>query len=128
MTNSSKIKTIEIESANQEVAKKHLEKYHNIEFILQDANAVIDNMDENFDLIFADTFPGKVFNREKVLGSVKVGGYYIVDDLIPQVNWPDDDHPLKVKELVKALEADNRFNILKLNWASGLIVCVRKSN
>ena len=82
-------------------------------------------MTEEYGLVFADTFPGKFSNRHSVLNHVKLGGFYVIDDLLPQANWPDDDHPLKVRDLIKEMGADLRFTNLKMNWASGLMVCVR---
>jgi predicted O-methyltransferase YrrM len=126
MSGGARLESVELEPEHHNVAVKHLGRHQDIKLVLGDAVAFIDNLDGQYDLIFADTFPGKFTHRERVLDAVKAGGYYIVDDLLPQVNWPQDEHPLKVRDLVAALEADPRFHILKLNWASGLVVCVRK--
>jgi len=128
MSEGSHLKTIELEPENHKIAKKHLGKFKNIEFILGDAVSYINSIDEKFDLVFADTFPGKFSQRERILESIQIGGYYIIDDLLPQINWPEDDHPMKVRQLIKFLENDARFQIIKMNWASGLIICIRKDN
>jgi predicted O-methyltransferase YrrM len=52
-----------------------------------------------FDLVFADTWPGKYTNLTEALGLVAVGGLYVIDDMLPQPNWPEG-HPAKVTTLV----------------------------
>ena len=128
MDKESELTTIEINPEWQTIAKKILDNDKRIEFVEADANIFIDNLVYKYDLIFADTFAGKFENREKILASVMPGGFYIIDDLIPQKNCPTGDHPLKVRDLVSELELDNRFEILKMNWASGLMICVRKNS
>lgn len=127
MDGDSRLVSVEREAKNQQIAKTHLGHDKRLELRLEDAVGFIQGNTERFDLVFADTFPGKFTDREAVLDAVKPAGYYVIDDLLPQINWPDDDHPVKVRELVKVLEADHRFQILKLNWASGIVVCVRKA-
>jgi predicted O-methyltransferase YrrM len=127
MDERSTLVSVEREAENQQVAQKHLGEDPRLELHLGDAVEFIKKNNERFDLVFADTFPGKFTDRDAVLDAVKPSGYYVIDDLLPQVNWPDDDHPIKVRELVKALEADGRFHILKLNWASGIVVGVKKT-
>ena len=78
----------------------------------------------SFDIVFADTWPGKYNHLEEALNLVKIGGFYIIDDMLPQPNWPDG-HDLKVKNLVEILENDVRFRLLKMEWASGIIILVR---
>ena len=128
MNEESVLETVEINEENQSVAKRFLGERNNVEFYLEDASNFIMKIEKKYDFVFADSFPGKFNLKEKVLESINVGGYYIIDDLVPQVNWPDDDHPIKVRDLIRDLENDKRFQILKLNWASGIIVCVRKDN
>ncbi len=127
MDHRSTLISVEREAKNQQVARTHLGNDNRLELRLEDAVGFIQKNTEQFDLVFADTFPGKFTDREAVLASVKPSGYYVIDDLLPQANWPEDDHPVKVRELVKTLEADSRFQILKLSWASGIMICVRKA-
>jgi hypothetical protein len=56
---------------------------------------------------------------------VKPGGFYVVDDMLPQPNWPED-HAAKVPILVEQLAANPDFEILPLVWASGVVVAVRR--
>jgi hypothetical protein len=53
------------------------------------------------------------------------GGLYIVDDMLPQPNWPEG-HQEKAANFVKYLETRNDLLLTKLNWATGIIIAVRK--
>ena len=77
-----------------------------------------------FDIVFADTWPGKYNHLEEALRLVKTGGFYIIDDMLPQPNWPEG-HDLKVSNLVETLENDSRFKLVKMAWASGIFILVR---
>ena len=83
------------------------------------------NINERFDLIFADAWPGKYSEIEKVLSMVKVGGFYIIDDMNTQLNWPQG-HETHVIKLVEYLEQRKDFVLTKMNWSTGLIVAVKK--
>lgn len=80
----------------------------------------------SFDLIFADAMPGKYEALEEALVLLKPGGLYIIDDLLPQTNWPDG-HAAKVPVLLERLRADARLVMTPMEWASGLTIAVRKS-
>ena len=80
---------------------------------------------ESFDLVFGDAMPGKYEGLDLALAVVKVGGFYIIDDMLPQPNWPEG-HADKVPILIEQLAANPSFEILPLVWASGVIVAVRK--
>ncbi|MEM9362223.1 MAG: class I SAM-dependent methyltransferase [Bacteroidota bacterium] len=81
---------------------------------------------DGFDLVFADTWAGKYTHLEKTLEMVKEGGYYIIDDMNPQPNWPEG-HGEKAKELVETLEQREDFILTKLDWSTGIIIAVKKS-
>ncbi len=80
---------------------------------------------EYFDLIYADTWPGKYSDLDRALSLVKQGGLYLVDDMLPQPNWPDG-HAAKAEALIARLESLPGFRITKLSWSTGLILCVRR--
>ncbi|CAN0603412.1 unnamed protein product, partial [Ectocarpus sp. 12 AP-2014] len=79
---------------------------------------------EKFDLIFADAWPGKYSEIDKVLDLIKVGGFYIVDDMTKQPNWPEG-HEENVKSLVAYLEKREDLTLTKLNWSTGVIMAVK---
>lgn len=81
---------------------------------------------KKFDLIFADAWPGKYSEIDEVLALVKLGGFYIIDDMKAQPNWPEG-HDKNVDSLVAYLENRNDINLTKMNWSTGLIIAVRVS-
>jgi predicted O-methyltransferase YrrM len=80
---------------------------------------------EKFDLIFADAMPGKFIARDKALALVAPGGFYVVDDLLPQPNWPEG-HAEKIPPLQYTLSSHPGFFSLPMAWASGIMVLVRR--
>ncbi len=79
----------------------------------------------SFDLVFADAMAGKYENLDEAFAVVKAGGFYIIDDMLPQPNWPEG-HAEKVPVLLECLAGDGRFVIAPMAWASGVVVAVRK--
>jgi predicted O-methyltransferase YrrM len=78
-----------------------------------------------YDLVFADAIPGKYEALDEALAIVKVGGYYVIDDMLPQPNWPEG-HAEKASALLEQLSNDPRFFMLPLPWSTGIVVLVRK--
>jgi len=56
-----------------------------------------------------------------------VGGFYVIDDMNAQPNWPEG-HQEKVNKLIDYLEKRNDFNLTKMNWSTGIVVCVKKGH
>lgn len=80
----------------------------------------------SFDLVFADAMPGKYDGLDEALAVVKPGGFYVIDDMLPQANWPAG-HAEKVPVLIERLAAHPSFEILPLVWASGVVIAVRSA-
>ncbi len=80
---------------------------------------------QTFDLIFADSFPGKYNTLEETLRLVAPGGLYVVDDMLPQPNWPEG-HAQTVDDLIVKLDALKDFHVCTMNWSTGLVICTRK--
>ena len=57
-----------------------------------------------FDLIYADAWPGKFIHLDETLALLRPGGMYVIDDLLPQPNWPDGHAP-KVPALIQRYRA-----------------------
>lgn len=79
---------------------------------------------EHFDFIFADTWAGKYRLLHDALELLNPGGLYVIDDMLPQPNWPEG-HAEKVADLVATLEKMEGFRATKLSWASGVILVAR---
>lgn len=81
---------------------------------------------DKFDLIFADAWPGKYSEIDEVLDLVQLGGFYVIDDMEAQPNWPEG-HDKHVEGLIAYLENRKDFNLTKMNWSTGLVIAVRVS-
>lgn len=107
------------------VATKYINE-NRIEFILGDAYEWIKNYQGNkFDFIFADAMPGKYDLFEETIDLLNDGGIYIIDDMLPQPNWPLG-HDEKVKHLINKLGERNDLVVTQLNWSTGIIIAVKK--
>ncbi|GJM27740.1 MAG: hypothetical protein DHS20C17_03750 [Cyclobacteriaceae bacterium] len=77
-----------------------------------------------FDLVFADAWPGKYSLLEETLDLIKPGGFYVIDDMLPQPNWPDG-HAEKASILLEHLAQRKDLVSSTLEWSTGVIVCTR---
>lgn len=117
--------TIENNELLIDVAKKHINDSR-VEFILADAYEWLKNYsEEKFDFIFADAMPGKYELFEETIAMLKQGGFYIIDDMSVQPNWPEG-HDERVKDFIDKLEQRDDLLITKLNWSTGIIIVVKK--
>ncbi|WP_457562537.1 O-methyltransferase [Caminibacter pacificus] len=110
------------------IAKKHLGHYKNVEFVCDDGNAFLERLkkeNKKFDFIFADTWAGKYEMLEDTLEMLNEKAFYIIDDMLPQSNWPEG-HEKKVEKLIDYLHNREDLEIVNLDWSSGVIVCVKK--
>ncbi|WP_233074018.1 O-methyltransferase [Flavobacterium sp. IB48] len=74
----------------QDIAKKYFQK-PNVSFVCEDAEKwILNYKDLKFDLIFADAWPGKYAVLEETLQLLNPGGIYLIDDMLPQPNWPEN--------------------------------------
>lgn len=80
---------------------------------------------DTFDLIFADAWPGKYSEIEEILDLIKVGGFYVIDDMTKQPNWPEG-YEDNVEKLVRYLENRKDLSLTKMNWSTGVIVVTKK--
>lgn len=125
MDGASTLLSVDHDERLQSVARRHLGHDRRVTFVTADAESFLEGLhDQRFDFIFADTWAGKYLQLEMALGLLPVGGLYVIDDMLPQVNWPEG-HEEKVRLLLEQLTSDRRFQIAKLRWASGIVVAVR---
>lgn len=126
MTSDAHLISVESDEALIAIAQKHLGADPRLQLIHSLGEEVIVKLPHGqFDLIFADTWPGKYNHLEETLALVKEGGFYIIDDMLPQPNWPEG-HDKKAANLIQTLENDPRFQLVKMTWASGVIMLVKK--
>jgi len=81
---------------------------------------------QSFDLVFADAMPGKYQALDDALAVIKPGGFYIIDDMLPQPNWPEG-HAEKIPTLMRRLAGSGEFRLVPLVWATGVVIAVKAS-
>ncbi len=119
--------TIENNEVLIKVARKYI-RDKRVEFILADAYSWINEYDgEKFDFIFADARPGKYDLFNETIDMLNEGGLYIIDDMLPQPNWPLG-HEQKVNELIKTIEDRQDLLMTRINWSTGIVLVTKKSN
>lgn len=125
MDEKSTLITVDNDPKLVEIAKQYFAKDTRLSIVCEDGTKWIENYrGDVFDLIFADAWPGKYSEIDEVLNLLPIGGFYVIDDMKVQPNWPEGHHKY-VDNLVHYLENRNDFNITKMNWSTGLIVAVR---
>ncbi|MBC7746221.1 MAG: class I SAM-dependent methyltransferase [Flavobacterium sp.] len=109
-----------------EIARKFLETDKRLKLINADAGDWIEkNKFLKFDFIFADTWQGKYLYLDEALTMLNKGGLYIIDDMLPQPNWPAGHHE-KATQLIIELELREDLYLTKQSWATGIIIAVKK--
>ncbi|MDA9893759.1 methyltransferase domain-containing protein [Flavobacteriaceae bacterium] len=121
-----KIISIENDPQFVKVARSFFDKESRIKILQEDAEVWIEkNKHRQFDLIFADTWAGKFTHLNQTLQMVKPGGFYIIDDLNRQENWPEG-HQDKVIFLMEELKCQTSFSALPIDFGTGIMVLCRK--
>jgi len=127
MDKKSRLETIDNDEQLAGIAKKHLEHDNRVKFHIGKGEKLILNIDKNsMDFIFADTWPGKYNHLEETLSLLKQGGIYLIDDMLPQENWPEG-HSEKVNLLIQYLENREDIILTKQCWSTGIIICTKKA-
>jgi predicted O-methyltransferase YrrM len=109
-----------------DVARKHLGSDHRLTLVSMDgADWVNNNKHERYDYIFADTWHGKYLMLDEVLAMLNKGGLYIIDDMLPQPNWPDGHHE-KATNLLNYLDTRDDLILTRQVWSTGIVVAVKK--
>lgn len=129
MDAASRLHTVDVDETHVAVAKQHLGHDKRITFYIEDGAVALKRMRSygmKFDLIFADAMPGKYTHLDDALALLKLGGLYVIDDMLPQPAWPEG-HAEKVPALLAALESRKDLRVTKLNWSTGLILATKVS-
>jgi len=108
------------------IAKRFLAHDNRLDLICIDGGEWVDkNKGKKFDYIFADTWHGKYLMLDEVLAMLNPGAFYIIDDMLPQPNWPEG-HQEKAIKLIEDLEKRNDLLITKQCWATGIVIVTKK--
>ena len=126
MDENSRLITVDNDPELISIAKGYFGKDERVQIICDDGSEWIKNYQGHaFDLIFADAWPGKYSEIDEVIELLKAGGFYVIDDMTVQSNWPDG-HDKNVNRLVAYLEDRTDINLTKMNWSTGLVLAVKK--
>ena len=127
MDQDSRLITMDNDEAVVAIAKRHLGHDPRVSFHVADGAEFLATLHgRTFDFIFADTWPGKYDHLDEALALLKPGSIYVIDDMLPQPNWPPG-HDVKATNLIATLEQRADLTITKINWASGLIIATKKA-
>lgn len=108
-----------------QIAREFFGNDERVELVLGDGEQWILNYEgPQFDLIFADAWPGKYSHLDELFTLLKVGGLYVIDDMSKQANWPEG-HSEKAEALIEILENRKDFHLTKMNWSTGVILMTR---
>lgn len=125
MDKNSTLTTIDNDAELIAIAQQYFGQDKRINIICEDGAKWIEKYEgPQFDLIFADAWPGKYSYIDEILKMIKIGGFYIIDDMTAQPNWPKG-HEDNVAKLITYLENREDFSLTKMNWSTGLIITVR---
>lgn len=125
MDEHSSLVSVDNDSACQDVARDVLGYDKRLTLVCQDGEAWLSANTETFDFIFADTWAGKYLQLDEALSMLKPNGIYLIDDMLPQPNWPEG-HQAKANRLIKELEARPDILLTKLAWSTGLVIATKK--
>jgi predicted O-methyltransferase YrrM len=126
MDDTSTLTTIDFDNTLLDVARRFLGADKRVTITCSDGEAWLAmNNSAKYDFIFADTWHGKYLMIDEVLTMLNPGGFYIIDDMTAQPNWPDG-HQEKVDRLLDYLDSRQDLVLTRLAWASGLVVAVKR--
>jgi predicted O-methyltransferase YrrM len=125
MDANSHLTTVDLEASFLEILDRHLGKDPRLTVVCGDGDDLLRSLNgQKFDFIFADAWSGKYQLLDEALNLLKAGGIYVIDDMLPQPNWPDG-HAAKVDRLISTLEKRTDLRISKMSWASGIILATK---
>ena len=126
MDQASTLISIDHDETLLEIAKAHLGQDERLQLVHADGEEWVNaNLGQKFDYVFADTWHGKYLLLDEVLEMIKPGGFYVVDDMLPQSNWPEG-HQEKARRFVAYLESRTDLVLTKQQWSTGIIIAVKK--
>lgn len=125
MDQKSKLISVDQDDKVIAVAKKYLGEDRRVIFHAEEATIFLGKIvAQRFDFIFADAWVGKYSCLGETLNLLKLGGLYVIDDMLPQVMW-SEDQALKANQLISSLECRNDLTLSKINWSTGLVIAAK---
>ncbi len=139
MDEKSTLLTVDKNPAVTAIAEKHLSYDSRLDIRTQDGLTLLEELQgEHFDLIFADTWPGKLKNPELALNLLKIGSFYVIDDMHNLNALPKrvaglsqevlQQIPKQMQILMELLESKADLVTTKLSWSTGIMICTKIAN
>lgn len=128
MDDASTLLTIEQDEQVLALAREHLADDSRVAFRHGDAGQVLlEDGIGPFDLIFSDAVPGKYELVAETLALLAPAGIYVIDDMLPQDDWPADHYPLAagMVDRMAALCETEQVTPVGLHWSTGLVLLTR---
>jgi predicted O-methyltransferase YrrM len=119
-----RLTTVDNEPKWLDVARKHLGQDPRVEIVCADGDDFLhraSGQSTRYDLIFADTWSGKYRLLDLALNLLASGGMYVIDDMLPQANWPAG-HGAKVQSLMDELAQRPQLQVCSLSWSCGVVI------
>ena len=126
MDAASQLITVDFDQSLLDILNRHLGADARLKAVCSDGDDFVRSLHgQRFDLIFADTWAGKYQLLDEVLDMLNPAGLYVIDDMLPQPNWPAG-HADKVAHLIATLEKRGDLLLTKLSWASGVVIATKR--
>ena len=125
MSGHSGLISIDTDPRVQAIAREELGSDNRLSLILGDGGEFLEKCERRFDLIYADAWPGKYTLLAQALSLLRPGGLYVIDDMLPQPNWPPD-HSTRVAALLATLDDTESIDTVKLSWSTGVVIGVKR--
>jgi len=127
MSQDARLITADRDQPRQDLARRFLGHDPRVTFHYGDtAELILSSAPQRFDLIFADSSPGKYSLLDELLRTLKPGGLYIVDDLLPSPKWAEGQLE-RATNLVIALEQRPDLQVMKLHWDVGVVIATKRA-
>lgn len=127
MDANSQLLTIDVDEKASAVAQDALAEDTRLTFQIADGVRFLGTYEgQPFDLIFADAMPGKFEALDEALALVAPGGLYVVDDLLPQPNWPEN-HQTRVDAFIDRMMNEPGFETTYFDWSTGILIAARSA-
>ncbi|KPN63553.1 hypothetical protein AKJ29_13025 [Aliiroseovarius crassostreae] len=121
----SSLHSVELDNELAEFAQQELANDKRFSRIVSDAAQYFETIPSGyFDLIFAANCPDKPIHLNLAVRGLKPGGFYILDNLLPQANRLDA-HNAKLPGLLTSLMGNPELIILPLDWSTGVVIAVK---
>ncbi len=90
MDAASQLVSVDVDARFQGVAREVFSRDERLTLAAEDAISFLQSQEAgSFDFVFADAMAGKYEGLDEALRVLSAGGFYVIDDMLPQANWPD---------------------------------------